>query len=98
LITLGGGQDSVYYTADQLDGSRDIITDFTSEDSIQLGENIRVSQIEQQGDDLVVTVFTEIDGVTRSSEIQMTATLDEFLDGLSGESSNDILLQDTIFV
>ncbi|QEY32408.1 calcium-binding protein [Synechococcus sp. RSCCF101] len=42
-ITLGGGADTVYYTIDQLDGSTDTVTDFSSDDKISLDSDVSAS-------------------------------------------------------
>ena len=64
IITTGEGSDLLYYTADQLDGSADTVLDFSTSDRIVLGENIRVSLV-----DNVATFSTTIDGVERQSTL-----------------------------
>ncbi len=64
IITTGEGFDLLYYTADQLDGSADTVLDLSTSDRIVLGENIRVSLV-----DNVATFSTIIDGVERQSSL-----------------------------
>jgi Ca2+-binding RTX toxin-like protein len=58
VITSGLGADIIYYTIDQFDGGIDTITDFSSEDVIQLSEGIEILSL--ASDKLVLT--TSVDG------------------------------------
>ena len=62
---LGTGNDTLYLTDDQLDGSTDVLTDFNSaEDRITFAENLTVSLAGN-----IATFTTEIDDVERSAQL-----------------------------
>ena len=43
VIITGGGADVIYWTPDQLDGSKDVIKDFSADDRLAVDESISVS-------------------------------------------------------
>ena len=61
VITLGLGADIIYYTIDQFDGGTDIITDFSSDDVIQLADEIGIFSL--SSDKLVLTTSVEGESV-----------------------------------
>ena len=67
-MILGAGADIVYYTIDQIDGSIDVITDFSSEDIIKIGKGVEVLSLT----DDELTLSATLDGVISTVTVLMS--------------------------